>query len=171
MISKERLQELIKQGATIYAIISEPFIAGYSNELKITPIALNNSYGISVEEYNKQNKCKPKFYQGGFVYRDICDANDIFETEEDAKWELEMTAIRTETLKMPTWEEFVGKLKRKFKFIDKYGNRCSLNGYNDENGGFIDICVDMHQKAEFDYNKENYTEACKLCLKLFKGEK
>ena len=55
MITRERLQELIEQDAIIYIIKAEPFIAGYVNELKIVPIALNNCSKHRVRPWGSTN--------------------------------------------------------------------------------------------------------------------
>ena len=108
MISKERLEELIEQGATIYSISKETFIAGVSDLLKIKALKLDSKvYGISVDKYNEINNCKPHLYIGNDYtpFEKVAELENLFETEEDARWELEMTRTRTETLKLPNWNE------------------------------------------------------------------
>ena len=166
MISKERLEELIEKGEFIFYIL---------NNNSVALLRLDNSYGISTEEYNKEYNCKPQFYHSGYVYQNICDADKIFETEEDARWELEMTATRTETFTPPTWEEFITKDKTitfyknqvKYKMYifvkNKNTNNCRIIIYADDNSQ--DWLV-----FEKPATKENYIEACRLAKKLFLGE-
>lgn len=170
MITKERLEELIKEKATIYILVKKQFIAGTSSFIEIVELPLKNYHGISVEKYNKINNCKPHLYQGGefMPYEKVAELEDLFETEEDARWELEMTATRTETLKMPTWEEFNNQDKlitfRTYSHnchFFKYGKYIVIRAFYGQGG------MDIFSKT---LSKENYIEACKLCLKLFKGE-
>lgn len=169
MISKERLEELIKEGATIYAIVKKPFIAGYSQILEVEEFDLKAPIVKEISEDGKQ-----------FLYFNyLLELEYLFETKEDACWELEMTATRTETLKLPKWEEFIQNDKQvifydkdKTYYLDKVMNRTHIIiGYK--------CIIDLNEELEANrYNfyrkpatKENYIEACKLCLKLFKGEK
>lgn len=108
MITKERLEALIGEGAKIYAIVKNPFIAGYSQILEVEEFDLNAPIHKEISEDGKQ-----------FLYFNyLLDSEYLFETEEDAHWSLEMTATRTETLKLPKWEEFIQNDKQVI-FYDK----------------------------------------------------
>lgn len=156
MITKERLEELIQQGATIYVITTETFIAGVSGLI-----------GVKKEELSKENNVGK---DNILYWKDmgIAELENPFETEEDARWELEMTATRTETLKMPRFESIIEPNKTFVLYED------------DKFLGFItvdqQIVINYYKIGEikriFDkpLTKENYIEACKLCLRLFKGE-
>ena len=158
MITKERLQELIEKEALIFYILNN----------SVALLRLNNSYGISVEEYNKEHNCKPQFYHSGYVFQNICDADKIFETEEDAKWELEMTATRTETLKLPTWEEFIKERDmEEFGFYSKYHKYTTLKVISDK---YLAVEDNWERYYTGELTKENYIEACNLAKRLFLGE-
>ena len=155
MISKERLEELIEQGATIYE-------AKYHN---INPVNLsqkirciNYRYGmISFEPSPKEKYLCHKYFK------------NLFETEEDALWELEMTATRTETLKLPKWEEFIETNYFPTIYCE-YCQKITMTISNDEFFLFSDILHDEECIFRKPLTKENYIEACKLCLRLFRGE-
>lgn len=93
---------------------------------------------------------------------------DLFETEEDARWELEMTATRTETLKMPRFESIIEPNKTfvlyeddKFLGLITVDQQIVINYYK---------IGEIKRIFDKPLTKENYIEACKLCLRLFKGE-
>lgn len=166
MITKERLEELIKEKALIFYILNN----------SVALLRLNNSYGISVEEYNKKYNCKPQFYHSGYVFQNICDADKIFETKEEAEWYLEFGNIqRTETLSLPSWEEFYAGKSICFK-TRNIEYRLYIYTINERtNNCRIMISADKYDLDWFEFEKpltkENYTEACRLAKKLFLGEK
>ena len=150
MIIKERLEELIKEQATIYFITSEPFIAGASSFI-----------GIQEIKYN----AIPTFWKKHWEdYKDW-----MYETKEEAEWYLEFGNItRTETLKLPSWEEF--NKNSYFQFVSKDMSNIVL-----AESGYLEI--DEYIDGEFiqtyfhkEMNKENYIEACRMAKKLFLGE-
>lgn len=159
MITKERLEELIKQGATIY----------YNNTVSVQDKKLDKTYQVD----------------NGYLWRKIKNGaikscgyplENLFETEEDARWELEMTATRTETLKLPKWED---AQIEKFSFtylIDVEGLHLYINIYKFTNKFNISCHHGCHfgdysYEKTFDLrDKEQYETACKLCLRLFRGE-
>lgn len=160
-ITKERLEELIEQGATIYDLFKGDI---YLIDLTKAKYWKDVSY---IEYFNQYYKCN--------ITR---NNNDLFETKEDALWELEMTATRTETLKMPKWEEmttenneynYYGSSDTHYFYFDNYRLIVSLEEDCEYIG--IDVCGNTELHHWEDVTKENYIEACKLCLKLFKGEK
>ena len=178
MISEQRLKELIEQCATIYQIIREPFVAGYSSILKIEELPLRSYHNISVDKYNKINNCKPHLYQGGdyMVFEKVAELENLFETKEDAEFELNYKRIpKTEYLDLPTWEEFIAKDKtitfyknqvkyQMYIFVkNKNTNNCRIIIYGDDNSQ--DWFV-----FEKPLTKENYLEACEICRKLWLGE-
>ena len=157
MISKERLEELIKQGATIYSneygeiqLIKENDLSLYENG--------QNNYILYALEPNKK------------YHNEIFD-EDLFETEEDAKWFAEFGNIeRTERLVLPTWEE----IEKDFNAINKFGTYSVV----EFNSGYMDIFVDNYSKKFIvvtaqprkPLTKENYIVACRKCKELFLGE-
>ena len=95
MISKERLEELIKQGATIWGVYDYSYSYDKPNK-KVEFIDLDGFYNYykDIDEFI--------MYQG--------DYSELFETEEEAKWFAEFGCIeRTERLELPTWEELQNK--------------------------------------------------------------
>lgn len=159
MITKERLEELIKEEKGCY-IFANAYTIGY--------IHLNKKYEPIIE-VNENGYNLWIFTSNEFDFRDCIHDYSLFETKEDARWELEMTATRTETLKMPTWEEFI-----KIKHYSFLGNNYTFyNLYKRYNKLYLEFSFDdeyYHQSDKWDLTKENYIEACKLCLRLFKGE-
>ena len=170
MITKKRLEELIEQGATIYIIKTEPFIAGYVNKLKVVPITLNNCYGISTEKYNKKHNCKPQFYYSAFVFEDICDVDKVFETKEEAEWYLKFGNItRTETLSLPTFEEIIKEIGMNGTYNIEFTSK------NEWDECTLSVCtarqyIIVEGYKHWDLTKANYLEACEICRKLFLGE-
>lgn len=163
-ISRERLEELIKQGATIWEYNYEPFIAGYSSIIHINPLQLDNNCYIEDDKlYTQRAEERSDF--------DIFEAElkDIFETRKQAEWYLNYHATRTEELDLPMWEEF--KKGVNIKFFSNIGEKFICYGYNKkitlelvESDGY-EVKIKQWQATE-----ENYEKACDLCLKLFKGE-
>lgn len=157
MITKQRLEELIEQGATIYW-----------NDGGME-IPLNKKCFV---ENDKLYWFKKDFVDDDWVF----ELEDIFETEEDAHWELEMTATRTETLKLPKWEDaqsekfsftYLIDVKGLFLYIDiyKFTNKFNITCNHGCHFG------DYSYEKTFDLrDKEQYKTACKLCLRLFRGE-
>ena len=151
MIEKERLEELIKQGATIWK--KEP---GCVREIKAEHI--------------------PTFW---CEYRWDFYCKYFFETKEDAEFALKYQNItRTETLSLPTWEEVTINDKYNyygisyFEFGDGYRLFVKLPS-EDNDCEFVGI--DVNKNCELyhweEATKENYLEACELCKKIFFGEK
>lgn len=164
MITEERLRELIEQKATIY------FTVG----LKIDAV-----------ELTKNNK--PEIVRGTMLYcychsseyRSKMEFENLFETKEEAEWEIEFGNVpRTETLTLPTWKD-----ARKNLEVEIYapkGRRYLLQtkimtGYSCDRENPYIIRIDKvgyaDSEIDFEYTKENYIEACRLCKKLFLGEK
>lgn len=166
MITKERLEELIEQVSKVYCL------------------DFNHIYSFDFEEYEGKIESATKCYPNdrlqirwkkapiggiGAQWSEDIYLQDLFETKEEAEWELEFGNItRTEILKVPTWEEF--RKLGSFEFYGYHQRRTIL---------FYDIVDDMIKLDNGNgdwylfmknHNKENYIEACKLCKKLFLGE-
>lgn len=159
MITKERLEELIEQEATIWGIGRYPF------QDEIEEIELDRD--LFCVEYNAL------LYPDLFCVR----LEDLFETKKRAEWYLKYHATRTEELDLPMWDEVekgieynvyapkgcIYRLKTKIK-----------TGYScDKENPYI-IRIEKvgytNSQHDFEFNEENYTKACDLCLKLFEGE-
>lgn len=167
MISKERLEELIEQGATIYVrdiynVVGSIDFCEYEGRIfkncfqfrvKIKP-NLSNYYG-----------CEPN-------WSDDILLENIFETKEDAKWYKEFGCIeRTERLELPTWEEFYNG-----EFCHFISKECKYSLSPDliHNTIFLYECVwggGFYIHSRWELTKENYTLACRKCKELFLGEK
>lgn len=153
MISKERLEELIKQGATIYEV-------KYG---KINPVSLKNKIRFIHEKY-QVIAFEPRRDE---KYRSHKYFDKLFETLEEAEWHKEFGCIeRTERLKLPTWEE-IQKYER-FDFKDKNCNRYTIHFIS----GFKTLAITGIISVEFyeEATKKNYIKACRKAKKLFLGE-
>lgn len=169
MITKERLQELIEQGATIYV----------PDDLWQTVGKIHLEKKCYISEDNRL--CNDEI-----TFKDLPSATamysipleDIFETEEDACWELEMTATRTETLRLPTFEEITSnKDDIETRVIGFYVDRIYyILEYASDLDGNWRICLEKDTIEDCEYlfeakpTKENYLKACKMAKKLFLGE-
>ena len=158
MISKERLEELIEQRATIYE-------AKYH---KINSVDLSKRKLDFISSKYNMVRFEPMPNEKWLHHKYL---DKLFETEEDARWELEMTATRMETLKLPTWEEFEKNKRFIFTSADHTWYEISIF----KKKIFWSFAADEYWDDYEDWKpveatKENYIKACKLCLKLFKGE-
>lgn len=161
MITKERLEELIEQGATIYSndygeiqLIKENDLSLYENG--------QNNYILYALEPNKK------------YHNEIFD-EDLFETKEDAEEYAEFGNItRTERLELPSWED-VKKDSETLKYgtytIAEYKHLFSLNLKFLEAFPTQIVLFTDTEKYGWNLSRENYNEARRLCVKLFKGER
>lgn len=152
MIDKERLEELVEQGATIWGVYDYTYSYNNPNK-KVEHINLDMFYHYykDIEEFI--------MYQG-----DYCN---LFETEEEAEWHREFGCIeRTERLELPTWEEF--EEKKFVWFFDSYHKSCCLHYLNCNNKLFINNGSEVIEIGDF--TKENYILACRKAKELFLGE-
>lgn len=177
MITKERLEELIEQEATIY----------YKEYGKIKDVTLDNSYYI--DKFSEVSNID-------VLCRGCCDFDDdkfriivtflseLYETEEDAEFVLKYHTFRVEKFEPPTWEEFE---KRKFyEFQGKNGRTyyiqhltyCDLLVVYDNDdcytnqltGAVIDHTYENTNIFKETPTKENYIKAVEIARKLFLGE-
>lgn len=157
MITKERLEELIEQGATIYSneygeiqLIKENDLSLYENG--------QNNYILYALEPNKK------------YHNEIFD-EDLFETEEEAKWFAEFGCIeRTERLELPTWEE----IQKRFENNNKFGGHLIVE-FDDVQfmvfiGNYSKKFIKLTNQPRKSLTKENYLKACEKCRKLFLRE-
>lgn len=154
MITEERLEELIQQRATVYAngcgeikLIPENDIEIYENG--------NDSYILYAFEPNRK-------------YKNEIFAEELFETKDEAEFAEEFQNItRTETLSLPTFEEF--KNTQLFSFLGKDGNIYTIHFIS----GFKTLAVVGMSGNKYygEATKENYLEVCKIARNLFLGEK
>ena len=150
MITKERLEELIEQGATIYRV----YVDVHAIEMKL------NKNNVKVDNDFLWWKMTGAFKCCGYPL------DKLFETKEEAEWHKEFGCIeRTEILELPTWEEF--EYDGEFSFLDKQGYEWDLYSLDDETRISL---VSGYNHYEFVYDKENYTLACRKCKELFLGK-
>lgn len=160
MITEERLKELIEQKAVIYAMKDNKYIytIGLNQELDVVNWFGSGEYKLCVVEEN------------GAVVCDIANIEQLFETREEAEWQSEFSNItRTETLKLPTWEEFCKAPN--LKFCGAEHNLYHL--FSDLKWLWLEQVVDEDWTIGLYLEratKENYIEACRLAKKLFLGE-
>lgn len=157
-ISKERLEELIKQGATIYS-------------KNVLPYSLIKPYTYAIMDGTLYQVIGTKQISSCPIMK----LENLYETEEQAKWSLKYHATRIEELNLPTWEDvnkiFMGR-EGDFRVIDKYNieliywkfKECLIEVRYKKDGETIE------QKIFEPATEENYIKACDLCIKLFKGE-
>lgn len=175
MISKERLEELIEQGATIYT-------SGYRESC-----CFKNEIIVDLTKLDYFNKTKTysiKDFGGGdfvlltgYTCDNGCDEyltpDELFETQEEAEWHKEFGCIlKIERLWFPTWESVYNDLKD-YKDGDFYildndhfsfvYNKCYITPQL--------FLYTRNEKFNWNANKENYYEACKLAKKIFLGER
>jgi hypothetical protein len=146
MITKERLEELIEQGATIYEL--------YMNN-NIIEIQLKNDWYVMRDGLYEAKLGKHPFRSWWI--------SNLYETKEDADFVREFGCIeRTERLELPTWEEFWNS-GQTIWFTGKDGGQYGLSQYNREillNDSYIGYL-----------DKESYYKACRKCKEIFLGEK
>ena len=168
-ISKERLEELIEKEETIWAVYDTDRI----EKIKLVV----RMFGISVEEYNKLHDCEPMLYsQFCGIFKDICPISWLFETKEEAEEYAEFGNVtRTEKLDLPTWNEF-SKWDKSVKFFSngtKYSMYVFVKNKNTNNCRIM-IYADNGEQDwivfEQPLTKENYDNARRLCVKLFKNQ-
>ena len=167
MITKERLEELIKQDATIYIICWG----------KIKEISLDDVLYMDIED---DQLC---YEIEGDLPR-TTDLNHLFETHIDAEEYVEFGNItRTDTLKFPIWKDvkdtgydeiFFVKDKRFDSGIVQYyflvaeqTKQIQIMFREIEHIMTIDAYDVIFSKP---LTQENYNEARRFCVKLFKGE-
>lgn len=164
MIEKERLEELIKQGSTIYS-------TSWKEEIDLS------QYWCEVFEMD---------WDGKIIYKLVVHEDDehnpmysldgLTEDIESAKWEEEFGCIeRTIKLDLPKWEEI--EKDKHFHYLRLYiinSTKLFIEIYKFTNN----IKIEYHTGCKLDderYNenwkltKENYTIACRKAKELFLG--
>lgn len=162
MITRQRLGQLIKEEKFIYTTRMggkkpEKFklYKDFYMSQKDTLCCLNKSHEFLV--------CEVKFKY-------------LFETKEDAEWELEMTATRTETLKFPNYEDVF----KQDRCLDCYTKEFAITKTDtvvgiclfgvDFTNKMVEVGVGADKMFIGELTKENYIKACRLAKKLFLGE-
>lgn len=165
MITKERLEELIKEKATIYKIRD----------------SMIDDYQLCSCNYLENNELIYGNVLTNYCIRWIGKLEDLFETKEDAEFALKYQNItRTETLSLPTWEEISNRKEYSLSFCAKQSRYCLCIDmpYRKDEGCIVlvrqsDPANRTVMECEFERipaTKANYIEACELCRKLFLWE-
>lgn len=145
MIAKERLEELIEQGATIYI-----------NKYKyIGQCLLNNrmSCNNSIICFDDKDDGEIEFLI------------NLFETKEEAEWHKEFGCIeRTERLDLPTWEEFIEM--EEVVFWKKNHRQTIIRVLGTK---YIVVETSYERFFTGDLTKESYIKACRKAKELFLG--
>ena len=168
MITKERLEQLIEQGATIYRAYADVCVEEFK---------LNKEYKVSTAHLWK--KMKHSAFKGcGYPL------DQLFEIKEDAEEYAEFGNItRMDTIKLPIWEDvkdtgydeiffvkdnrFDSGIVQYYFLVAEQTNQIQIMFREIEHIMVIDAYDVIFQKP---LTKENYNEARRLCIKLFKGE-
>lgn len=158
MITKERLEELIKEGATIY------YLSGH----EVSIIFLNEDWSVD-NVYFGGGEAERWLYYKDIIYKPL---NQLFETQKQAEWALRYYATRTEELDLPMWEEFCKLCELVVNFEIQITDKNKVVHLLYKSGNYINIWNMDDKTVEFSEKatEENYIKACDLCLKLFKGE-
>ena len=160
MISNERLQELINEGATIYTIdktVNYPI-----------PLFLDEHYVILAKEDGAE-ECL------AYTHERIIEGKgelliNLYETQEQAEWALKYHATRIEELNLPYWTDIVrhkdDDVYKIASFRTKNGNKYNLLFKK----GDLSLWNVRESRVIWVYlaTEENYTKLCDLCVKLFK---
>ena len=163
MITKERLEELLEENSTIYTTYG-----GYVSEINLDFLS----------DYIEGNY----LFEANLVAQEINHIqytfNILFETKEDAKFASKYQNIsRIDYLNLPTYEEFI---KNYQSFGDDLipDEKCVIFTCKDgvyslyacDNEIWVGKDTDGSVMFHKELNRDNYIEACDICVKLFKGE-
>ena len=170
MITKERLEELIEQGAKVWCICDYTYDESKPNK-KIEYYDLSNeNICISPAEFRDY---------GLRVFDALGFWNDIrfeclFETKEEAEWHKEFGCIeRTERLELPTWEEIEKDLKRSsygiYTIVDDENVMLEYNKHSVKKNRCFYVYDNINGKMEM-FNYKDYIIACRRVKDLFLGE-
>ena len=154
MITKERLEELIEQSATIYRTYAD---------VSVQEVKLNKKH-MKVDNAFLWQKMTGAFKGCG------TPLDKLFETKEEAEWHKEFGCIeRTERLELPTWEEVIK--------LDTSNGIKTIKIFDDiwfyitwDKKVVLTNLLTREFYSHDKLTKENYTLACRQCVKLFKGE-
>ena len=159
MIEKKRLKELIEKGAKIFY-----FDAYGDDNWGIVEVDTKN-FSFSHNENCYTNFCEATYRTNPQPYKMYEDA--LFETKEEAEWDREFGCIvRTEILKLPTWEEFIEM--EEFCFFQKNHKQTIIRILGTK---YLGVETNFERYYTGDLTKENYTLACRKAKELFLGEK
>ena len=177
MISKERLEELIKQGATIYEVSPKKVydVILINNDDNICRANTEYLY-IEWREWNKYNPL-------GWWRNSKIQLTSLYETKEEAEFIIKFHTHKTLYFRPPTFEEFL-KTRQEGIYCNWYcgdiqivmeednqqkGILKSENIFRVDDGN--NYCSFRYEYNEYlDNRKEIYYEALEYVKKLFLGE-
>lgn len=152
MINKETLLKKIENGETVWYLRDDGRIMEFSVSKEYRPAIL---YGDMLSVQANEDSS----------FRCRLGLDKIYATKEEAEWELEFGNItRTEKLELPSWEDVQNG--KQCYFSDKYHNKNYSFGKSRLNGKRIFIGENY-----FTCNYDGYIAACRLCKKLFLGDR
>lgn len=167
MITKERLEELKKDGAIVWQIKN-------NEEFNIAlPIKLNY---VTIKYLEEGIEVKSDVYML-FKISEAYDRiyfiryDELTEDEEEANFINRYQGItRTETLNLPTWEE----IQKRFENNNKFGGHLIVE-FDDVQfmvfiGNYSKKFIKLTNQPRKSLTKENYLKACEKCRKLFLRE-
>lgn len=180
-ISRERLEELIEQGATIYHYeYGKVFFDRESQLYKTQLLASTEDWGYcDILKMINPNAIKIEIDSS---YK-LMPFGSLFESKEELDWLDEFGKItRTETLNLPTWEQVQTMELKNNEMIVTYTlpqkiwenlDIDNIERYIRINRAInILLCMDENGFWKpFPYTKDGYLSACRLAKKLFLGEK
>ena len=166
MITTERLEELIKQGATIWSDASwyKGKIHLINNDTDEYQVIMPNHIDDEYVYLNHHKKGTEHIYDG-----DWC-LEDLREDADRAEWEYKMTAERTDRFDPPMWEDMQKILQQEpyYNFVFVKNNRVYEFVVSDKLGVRNYDCIDLDKYLFFgNSTKENYTKACEIVRDLF----
>lgn len=156
MIDKETLLKKIENGETVWQLL---YFVKPQHEIK--EIKLDGSYFIKSKSIGD---CLMKLVNE--LKDSVGVISNLFETKEEAEWELEFGNItRTEKLELPTWKEVQNG--KRYCFDDKYHTHNYMFGKSYLIKNCIIVGINGSADNKFDCNYDGYINACRLCKKLF----
>lgn len=160
MITRERLEELISQRATIYSTDWDEVVELSPETCTVENIKISE-YGEEIGEklFVKEDEQHIPSYRLSALEEDI-------ETEKFKKKFQNIT--REEILNLPTWEEL--NIIDEIKIYGEYGKRYIVQVDEYDISIYASDGYDFILYKRFERTKDNYIKACTIARKLFLGE-
>lgn len=157
MITRERLEELIEQGATIW-----------HNEWEEIKLDKNTCEICEVQSVTGKHISWCLYFEyewNNTKQHTTVHINELEEDVETSKWHYEMDCERTERLTLPTWEEFIEM--EEFCFFQKNHKQTIIRVLGTK---YLGVETNFERYYTGDLTKENYIKACRKAKELFLGE-
>ena len=158
-MTRQEIEKAIENGESVWVVFKENFDTRPNLLYEVNKQNIVAIGDIGVFYFNKLLNRK---FRASF--------SECFKTHLEAlHYANHANITRIETMPFLTWEEF-DKGNRLIRFIGKNGERCKLEGYKDDNGGFIDVVVNgTGSHIDYDYTESNFYKAYDECVKMFLG--